>query len=85
MPATLTVPVSDDLLARLRERAAAAGTTPEAVAADCLATAPALEPGYGKLRKWAGAIPLGEGNIAGRIDQILGDALVDELRGKPDA
>lgn len=85
MPATLTVPMPDDLLARIRQRAADTGTTPEVVAADALATAPVLEPGYGKLRKWAGAIPLGDGNVSERIDEILGDALVDELRGKPDA
>ena len=85
MPATLTVTVSDDLLARIHKRATDTDSTPEAVAAQALAHVVHLQPGYGSFRRLAGTIPLGDGNVATRVDEILGDALLEELRGKPDA
>ena len=91
MPATLTIAVSDAALARLTERAAALGTTPEAVlAADVEQTvplsadalAPAVRPGD-LLRKWIGAFESGVPDMGSRHDVYIGQALLDELRGKP--
>jgi hypothetical protein len=80
MPATLTIEVSDELLARLRERAAEAGKTPEQVAAADLARVQpksATDP----FMKLAGMFTSGVPDAAERHDQYLGEALAEELRG----
>jgi hypothetical protein len=79
--ATLTITVPDAVLTRLRERASERGTTPEAVAADDVTRA-TLPPGYGRLRRLAGSVPLGRPDVSARCDEVLGDALHDELRGR---
>ena len=84
MSATLTISVSDAVLARLRERAAEEGTTPEAVLAADAERAIPLKPGE-LLRKFCGSISFGEANVADRVDELIGDGLVEELRGQPRA
>jgi predicted transcriptional regulator len=84
MSTTLTISVSDAVMARLRERAAAAGTTPEAVvAADLEQMAVAAKPGD-KLRKWVGAFNSGIPGWAEKHDEYLGQALYDEMTGRTD-
>ena len=83
MSATLTISIPEHVLARLCERADAAGTTPEAVAAMDLTT-PIPQVEYGKIRRLAGSLTYAEPNVATRHHEILGDALADELRGKAD-
>ena len=81
MSTTLTISVSDQVLARLKERAAAAGITAEAVAADELErTLPksATDP----LMKWAGAFNCGPGDVSERHHEYLGEALYAEMRGE---
>ncbi|MFO0850364.1 MAG: hypothetical protein U0871_17660 [Gemmataceae bacterium] len=85
MSAVLSIPVPDHVLARLRERAAELGSTPEQVAAADLAQAASPVRPSERLRRLAGSIPLGDSNVAERVDELLGDALIDELRGRPDA
>ena len=82
MSATLTISIPDDVLARLKDRAAQTGTTPEIVAATELASP--LPEGYGKIRRLAGSLTYSEQNVATRHHEILGDALADELRGQVD-
>ena len=74
MNPTLTISVSPELLAVLNQQAAAAGKTPEALAADTLASSIRFQPGYGKLRRLAGSLPLGDGNVASRVDEVYADA-----------
>jgi hypothetical protein len=82
MSATLTISVSDRVLARLNERAAAAGTTAEAVAAEAVSqAAEAPKPGD-LLRPWAGAADSGLTDVAQRHHEYLGEALAKELRGQ---
>lgn len=82
MSATLTIAVSDAVMARLKERAAAAGTTPEAVvAADVEKASTTVEPGQ-FLRNWAGAIRSDIPDWAEKHDEYLGQALYDELTGR---
>jgi predicted transcriptional regulator len=79
MPTTLTVPVSDALLARLKERAAERDTTPEAVAAECLDRA--FPPPGEFLRRWAGSVESGVPDAGLRHDDYLGQAIYDEMTG----
>jgi len=96
MSATLTISVSDGVLARLKERAAAAGTTAEAVAAEELeqalpksAAGPDLQKNGPESRsatdpflQLAGIITGGPGDVSLRHDEYLGEALLAELRGE---
>ncbi len=81
MSATLTITVTDAVVAALRDRAAQQGTTPEAVAAKDVAQA-TLPLNYGLIRNLAGKVRFSEPNVANRHHDLLGDALIDELRGK---
>jgi len=81
MSVTLTISVSDAVMARLKERAAAAGPTPEAVvAADVEKANPVVKPGD-LLRKWIGAFDLGVSDAAANHDKYIGEALEDEVSG----
>jgi hypothetical protein len=59
MSATLTISVSERVLTRLKERAAAAGTTAEAVAAEAVTKAAEAPKTGDLLCKWAGAFDSG--------------------------
>jgi hypothetical protein len=82
MSATLTIQVSDALLEQLRLRAAREGKTPEALASECLNQLLPLPPG-GFLTRWAGAFASGVPDASLRHDELLGQALYDELHEKP--
>ncbi|MBX9581521.1 MAG: hypothetical protein K2X87_14570 [Gemmataceae bacterium] len=82
MALKLTIDIPDDLAAALTARAAATGTTPEAVVVAGLAEMPWVRPEKSAFRRLAGSIVLGDGNVASRIDEIIGDGLVEELRGR---
>jgi hypothetical protein len=84
MSATLTISVSDAVMARLKERAAAGGTTPEAVVtADLEQANTSPQPGQ-FLRKWAGAFRSDVPDWAEKHDEYLGEALYDEMTGRTD-
>lgn len=81
MPSVLSVPVSEELLARLQRRAAEQGITPEAVAAaDLEREAPKSE--TDPLLKWAGAFASDVPDAAERHHEYLGQALYDEMTGR---
>lgn len=84
MPATLTIPVSDELLAHLQRRAAEQGTTPEELAARCLAQAPHLQPAYGRLRRLAGTLSSGVTDASVRTDEYITDTLLGDQRNPSD-
>jgi hypothetical protein len=81
----LKLELSDDVHRPLAQQAAAAGQTVEAAARDCLAYALQRPAGYGRLRKWAGAFSSAVTDAGQRHDDHIGDALVEELRGRPGA
>jgi hypothetical protein len=78
MSAILSIRLSEAAYARLKERAAREGTTPEAVAAAELerdVPKSATDP----LMKWAGAIESDVSDAADRHDDYIGDALAKDL------
>lgn len=82
MPATLTILVPDDLLARLQEQAAREGKTPEAVAAETLARVLPGPEEDDPLLKWIGAFESDVPDAAERHDEYLGRAIYDEMTGR---
>lgn len=84
MSAILSISIPDQVLARLRERAAEQGSTPEEVAAADLAQAAGPVRPTDRLRKLAGSWSAGVSDLGPRHDEYLGDALIDELRGRSD-
>ena len=82
--ATLTISLSDAVLARLKTRADAEGTTPEAILIADVERSNPPKPGE-LLRKICGAYSYSERDVGGRVDELIGDGLIEELRGRPDA
>ena len=80
MAATLTVSISERVLAYLQQRAIAEQTTPEAVAAQQLDRA--VPPTSEFLRKWIGAFSSGVTDASIRHDEYIGQALFEELTGE---
>ena len=80
--ATLTISLSDAVLGRLKTRAEAAGTTPEAILVGDVEKSNPPKPGE-LLRPWIGAIDFGVSDAGLNCDRYLGDALVEDLRGTP--
>jgi hypothetical protein len=70
---TMTIPVSDVVLSKLREQASKLGITPEELAAEKLSFAANLSPGYGRLRKLAGSMPSDITDASERCDEYLSD------------
>ena len=81
----LTLELSDEIYQPLTEKAKASGQTGEAAAQEYLAVALSQMPGYGRLRRWAGFFDSGVPDAGLRHDEYIGQALLDELRGKSDA
>ena len=81
----ITLNLSDEVYQPLLENAQRAGQSVEAVAQDCLANVFRAKAGYGRLRRWAGAFASDVTDAGLRHDEYLGQALLDELRGKTDA
>jgi hypothetical protein len=81
----LTLELTDEEYQPLVRQAEATGRTVEAVAKERLTLPLAQQPGYGRLRRWAGAFNSGVTDAGVRHDDYIGDALLDELRGRPDA
>jgi hypothetical protein len=77
--ATLTISLPEAVLARLKSRAEAEGTTPEAVVVADLEKSYPPKPGE-LLRKICGAYTYGERDVASRVDELIGDGLIGELR-----
>jgi hypothetical protein len=82
MSATLTLQVSDELLHQLQRKAAALGTSPEAVAVEYLSDF-LSKPSPDRLLRWAGAFASAVPDAAERHDEFLGQALADELNDAP--
>jgi hypothetical protein len=80
----VTLELPEEVYRPLAEQARATGQTVETVAQARLAEAVARgEPGS-KLRKWAGAFDSGLPDLGQRHDDYIGQALLDELRGRQD-
>jgi len=83
MSATLTIELPNELLDRLQRESAKAGKTPEALAIECLDAALAKEPGFA-IRRWAGAWASGMTDASLRHDELIGEALYEELGEEQD-
>lgn len=81
----LTLELPDEVYRPLAERAQSTGQSVEATAQACIVQALGRHSGYGRVRKWAGAFSSGVTDAGQRHDDYIGDALVDELRGRPHA
>ncbi len=81
----ITLVIPDEVYQPLLRKAQETGQPLEAVANACLAHALNPKPGWGRLRRWAGAFASGVPDAGLRHDEYLGHALLEELRGKPDA
>ncbi len=75
--ATLTISISEGSLARLRERACAEGTTPEAILAAAAETDSPVSPPGTELWKLAGIIDSERIDGGERHDESRGGALAD--------
>jgi hypothetical protein len=81
----VTLQIPDALYQPLLEKAKATGQTVEAVASACLQELVAPQGAGFRLKHWAGALASDVPDAALRHDEYLGQALDEELRGKPDA
>jgi plasmid stability protein len=82
MTHALTIEVPDEVYQPLKQRAHAAGRSPEVLALEIVAQAvQPPEPGS-RLLRWAGAIESDVSDAAERHDEYLGQALYDRLRGQ---
>ena len=82
MSANLTISVPDQVIERLRERAAERGSTPEQVAADDVVQA-TLPPGYGRLRRLAGTLSSDLTDASVRTDEYITDTLLAHPLDQP--
>ena len=82
----LSLSIPDEIYEPLLRRAQAADQTLEALAGECLARAvtPDVQPGEG-LRDWVGFWASGVADAGVRHDEYIGQALYDEMSGRPDA
>jgi hypothetical protein len=69
-------------MARLKERAAAVGTTPEALGAADLEQANIQAKPGDRLRQICGAFDLGVSDAAANHDKYIGEALEEEVSGR---
>ena len=80
---TITIPVPDDLLVRLRNRAEAEQKTIETVASEQLQKAmPARRSSF--LEKWTGSIHSGVADWGTNHDEYIGQSIVNEIKRKAD-
>ncbi len=79
--ATLTISISEGLLASLRKRAESKGTTPEHLAAADLESAESIyaDPSTDPFLQLAGMFSSGVPDAAENHDYYLGEALAEEL------
>ncbi len=83
MPKTLTIELPDEVYEGLQKLAEKWQTTPESIASDWVvyeAERVLNDP----LEKWIGAIDTGIIGWGERHDELLGEALMWEMRGEPD-
>ena len=78
--ATLTISLSDAVLARLKKRADAEGTTPEALAAESVNRGHPSPGPTDELRSIAGSWTSGVTDLGIRHDEYLGQLQEEELR-----
>jgi hypothetical protein len=81
----ITVELPDEVYLPLVQRAQAAGNSVEKLAGDVLAESVQKEVPGSRLRKWAGAFNSGVPDAGVRHDHYIGEALMEELRGKREA
>jgi len=74
---SLTIQIPEPIFQSLQQRAKQLGTTPELIAADCLAKSLSDEDA---LMKWAGAINSQPNGVAERHDHYLGQSLAEDTR-----
>ncbi len=78
---TITIPVPDDLLVRLRNRAEAEQKTIETVASEQLQKAmPPRRSAF--LEKWAGSIHSGVSDWGTNHDEYIGQSIMNEMNRK---
>jgi hypothetical protein len=82
MATTLTIELPDTTLAQLQRRAAARGSTPEALAAAYL-TQLLPDVSADELHQWIGAFESNVPDAAERHHEYLGQALAEKLQGGP--
>jgi hypothetical protein len=80
---TLTLP--DEVYRPLLQKAHATGRSVETLAGECLAQVVKPTGRSRHLRRWAGSFSSGVPDSGQRHDDYVGEGLVDELRGKPNA
>ncbi|MBX9581823.1 MAG: hypothetical protein K2X87_16080 [Gemmataceae bacterium] len=86
MALKLTIDIPDDLAATLAERAAAANTTPEAVAAAYAVDHLRMPADYVRFRqRWAGKLDTDVPDASVRTDEYLADEYLDPHEPKPNA
>lgn len=80
---TITIPVPDDLMLRLQNRAEAEQKTIETVASEQLQKAmPARRSSF--LEKWAGSIHSGVSDWGTNHDEYIGQSIMNEMNRKAD-
>ena len=81
----LTLQIPDEVYGPLLEKATATGQSVEA-AAEALLEELVAPPKLGsRLQRWAGALDSDVPDAALRHDEYIGQALYEEMRGKPNA
>lgn len=78
--ATLTISLTEAVLARLKKRADEQGTTPEALAADFVNRAQPMPGPNDELRSLAGSWASGVDDLGTRHDEYLGQLHEEELQ-----
>lgn len=84
MSQVLTIELPDDVYRQLATEATAVGKTVAEVVAERVAQGVERPPGYGRLRRMAGCIDTGLGDVSARHHDYLSDELLDPHHGKPD-
>jgi hypothetical protein len=79
----ITLNLPDDIYQPLLEKAQGSGKTLEALVSEYIVQIFHSKPGYGRVRRWAGALTSDVPDAGTRHDEYLGEALLEELRGGP--
>ncbi|MFO0852641.1 MAG: hypothetical protein U0871_29380 [Gemmataceae bacterium] len=84
MSQLLTIELPDDIYRQLATEATAVGKTVAEVVAERVARGVERPPGYGRLRRMAGCINTGLGDVSARHRDYLTDEMLDPHQERPD-